>query len=172
MARFAALPLLLLAAGCFDHAHDDPVRLGPIGRLFGGADNVDVVKAPDRVQAFRIRRPTAGNDHGSYNQWTVVAGPVRVPDDLAARFSRGLTVEKTYRGDNPKACDPSPGYMLRFTKAGRSIDVTFCFECAILFTHRGAVSIWYANIDDSTQAIAALLLQVFPQDADLKRIAG
>lgn len=160
----------VLLAGCFDHGPETQARTTRMGKLFGGEDHLAIVRDPDRVDAFKLRQPSRADEGGSYNQWPVVGKPVRVPADLAARFSRGLTSEGTYRGDNPKACKPIPGFMLRFTGDGRGIDVTLCFECAILFTHRGPVALGYANFDDSVQPIASLLLQVFPGDPDLRKV--
>jgi len=174
--RHAFAALLLLGLGCFDAGHNhggDSARLGKMGKLFGGADNLDIVASPERVDAFKLRRPGRDEPGKSYNQWPVIGAPVRVPSDVASRFSRGLTSEATYpRFDMPKACDPVPGYMLRFFADGRSVDVCFCFECQILFTYRGPDSIWYANFDESTPAIASLFLKVYPADEDLRRLAA
>lgn len=172
--KHACAALLLLGLGCFDHDHASmPLRLGKMGKLFGGADNLDIVTAPERVDAFKLRRPGRDEAGKPYNQWPVIGAPVRVPPDVASRLSNGLTSEATYpRFDMPKACDPAPGYMLRFFADGRSVDVCFCFECQILFTYRGPDSIWYANFDESTKAIASLFLKVFPADDDLRRLAA
>lgn len=166
MKAIAAL-LTLTVAGCLQA----PSR--KIEKLFGGADNFDIIASQERVDAFKLRRPGRDEVGRSYNQWSVIGAPVRVDSDVASRFSKGLTSESTYpRFDAPKACDPVPGYMLRFFAGGRSIDVCFCFECQVLFTYRGPESIWYANFDESTPAIASLFLKVFPADADLRRLAG
>jgi len=144
-----------------------------IEKLFGGPDNVDIVASPERVEAFRLRPPSPGERIEHYNEWPVLGGAVRVPADVAARFSRGLTRDSTYPlWEDVKGCDPRPGFLLRFMADGRHVDVVFCFECAILFTYRGSESIWYANFDESTQAIASLFLQVFPRDPALVRLAG
>jgi len=165
--------LLLLGAGCFDHGPDTPLKLGRMGKLFGGEDGLDTVSAPDRVEAFRLRTPSPSQALDHYNQWPTLGPGVRVPAEVAARFSRGLTRESTYpRWEEPKACDPRPGFLLRFHAGGRSVDVAFCFECAILFTYRGTESIWYANIDESTRGIATEFLHVFPGDPVLTRVAA
>ncbi len=168
-----ALLILLCAAGCIEGAPRGPGPSTRIDKLFGGPDNVDLVASPERVEAVKLRRPARDQESKPYNQWAQIGAPVRVPDDLASRFGRGLTSQSTYpRGDAPKACDPVPGYMLRFTAYGRSVEVCFCFECNILFTYRGSESIWYANFDESEKEIAALFLKVFPADEDLRRIAA
>ncbi|HEV3028973.1 MAG TPA: hypothetical protein VG457_15445 [Planctomycetota bacterium] len=159
--------LLVLLVGCA------PAPSRRIEKLFGGPDNFDIVASPERVEAFRLRPPFLSEKVDHYNQWPVQGGAVRVPADVAARFSRGLTSESTYpRWEDAKACDPRPGFMLRFTADGRHVDVVFCFECAILFTYRGPESIWYANFDESTRAIASLFLQVFPRDPSLSRLVA
>jgi len=165
--KTAAGILLVLMVGC--------VR-GPsrrIEKLFGGPDNFDIVASPERVEAFRLRPPSPGEKIDHYNQWPVQGAAARVPADVAARFSRGLTNESTYpRWEDAKACDPRPGFMLRFTADARHVDIVFCFECAILFTYRGPESIWYANFDESVKAIASLFLEVFPRDPALSRLAA
>lgn len=165
--------LLLLGAGCFDHSPDTPLKLGRMGKLYGGAEGLDVVSNPERVEAFRLRPPSSDQKIERFNQWPVVGAAVRVPPDVAGGFSRGLTRESTYpRWEEPKACDPRPGFMLRFYGGGRQVDIVFCFECEILFTYRGSESIWYANIDGSTKSIAAQFLRMFPGDPVLEKLAG
>jgi len=171
MRRGLAL-LLLLGSGCFDSGPDIPARLGRMGKLFGGPEGLEVVAGPDRVEAFRLRPPSSDEKIDHFNQWPVLGDAVRVPPDVARRFSRGLTRESTYpRWEEPKACDPRPGFMLRFHGGGRQVDLVFCFECQILFTYRGSESIWYANFDESAKSIAAQFLLVFPGDPVLSRLA-
>jgi hypothetical protein len=171
--RRVAIALLLLGAGCFDEGPEGQPRLGRMGKLFGGAEGLDAVESPDRVEAFRLRPPSPGQEIAHYNEWPVVGAPVRVPSDVASHFSKGLTRESTYpRWEEPKTCDPRPGFMLRFTGSGRSVDVVFCFECQILFTYRASEPIWYANFDGSTKVIAGLLLQIFPKDPVLTSLAA
>lgn len=173
MTRPAAL-LLLLLAGCFVGDHpEEPLRLGRMGKLFGGKEGLDVVEFPEKVEAYRLRAPDGMKAVQGYNRWPTVGPAVRVKGEAAARFSHGLTRESTYpRWDEPKACDPRPGFMLRFYGDGRSVDVVFCFECKILFTYRASESIWYANFDGSTKALATTFLQVYPDDPDLKALAA
>jgi hypothetical protein len=162
--------LLLLAVGCFDEGPDGMPRLGRMGKLYGGAEGLDTVEGPDRVEAFRLRPPDRPTAH--YNEWPTVGEPVRLPSAVASRFSRGLTRESTFpRWEEPKVCDPRPGFMLRFTSGGRHVEVVFCFECRILFTYRGGESLWYANFDGSTKAIAGLFLQIYPNDPVLAHLA-
>ena len=171
--RRALAVLLLLGSGCFDHSADTPLKLGRMGKLYGGAEGIDTVESPDRVEAFRLRPPSSDQKIERYNQWPTLGPAVRVPADVASRFSKGLTRESTYPNwDTPKACDPQPGFLLRFHAGGRSVDVAFCFECQILFTYRGSESIWYANFDESTKTIAALFLQIFPGDPVLAKLAA
>ena len=153
-----------LLAGCFDHDHA-PVRLGRMGKLYGGGEGIDVVEHPEIVEAVRLRAPDSSSAARQFNRWPRIGDPVRVGPEIAARFSRGLTRESTFpRWEDPKACDPRPGFLLRFSGDGRAVDIAFCFECKILFTYRGGESVWYANFDGSTAALAALFLQVFPGD--------
>ena len=56
--RNAWAAVLLLGVGCFDAHGHPPERLGKIGKLFGGADNVETVASPDRVVAWRLRAPS------------------------------------------------------------------------------------------------------------------
>lgn len=164
--------LLLLGLGCIEGPPAGPGKPGKIGRIFGGTDNADLVADPVRVEAFRLRPPSAVVDvKPQYNEWPLAGGRVRVPADVAARLSNALTREGTYGGDEPKGCDPSPGFMLRFHGDGRTVDVVFCFECAVLFTYRGSRPLWYANFDGSTKMLAVLLLKLFPGDPDLAKFA-
>ncbi|HLY08855.1 MAG TPA: hypothetical protein VKW04_06035 [Planctomycetota bacterium] len=170
MRALAALLLLLFAAAGCTPTYGSTNRMGI---LYGGADNLDIVSSPERVQAFRLRPPPADEPVPHYNQWPVVGSPVRVSRDIASRFSNGLTRSSSFpRWEDPKTCEPRPGFMLRFTADDRHVDVVFCFECKILFTYRGSESIWYANFDGSTKSIASLFLQLFPNDPVLVRLAA
>jgi hypothetical protein len=172
MKKASALLVLMLTAGCIEGSPRGPGPSSRIDKLFGGPDNADIVASQERVEAVKLRRPGRDQESKPYNQWAQIGAPVRVPSDVASRFAKGLTSQSTYpRGDTPKACDPVPGYMLRFWADGRSIEVCFCFECNILFTYRGPDSLWYANFDESEKSIAALFLKVFPADENLRRIA-
>ena len=170
--KAAAALLLILASGCFDEGPEGQPRLGRMGKLYGGAEGLDTVESPDHVEAFRLRPPSPGKGTTHFNDWPVVGQPVRVPSSIASRFSHGLTRESTFpRWEEPKVCDPRPGFMLRFTSGGRHVDVVFCFECQILFTYRASESLWYANFDGSTKAIAGLFLQIYPNDPVLSSLA-
>ncbi|HZF00237.1 MAG TPA: hypothetical protein VE981_24720 [Planctomycetota bacterium] len=161
------LLFLLSGSGCLfdDHPHP-PANLGKMGKLWGSAENLDVVQSPDRVEAFRLR--PAQEQGVPYNRWPTSAGPVRVAPAVAQRLSTGLTRPSTYgTWDAPKACEPRPGLLLRFHQAGRSVDVAFCFECDILFTYRADESIWYANFDEHHDDILKVFIEVFPKDASL-----
>jgi hypothetical protein len=160
MKRILALALLL-AAGCLP---EQSAGAGPMARLFGSQENVDIVASPDYVQAFRLR-PESGL---AYADYPVVVGPVKVPSSIASRFSNGLTNRATYdHWDQPKACEPRPGLKLRFVRDGRGVEVVFCLECDILFTSRGDVSIGYANFDEHHDQIVKLFIEMFPNDATL-----
>jgi hypothetical protein len=166
MKTAAGLLLALLLAGC---AQGPSTRMI---RLFGGAENVEIVASADRVEASRLRPPSrSGEGAPNYSQWPVVGAPVRVPPEIASRFSRGLTSESTYTSwDEGKGCIPTPGLKLRFTRDGRSLDVVFCFECGMLFTYRGEQAIWGGNFDGSAREILPLFLQLFPGDSSLPRM--
>ena len=171
--KAAAALVLILASGCFDEGPEGRPRLGRMGKLYGGAEGLDAVESPDHVDAFRLRPPAPGQQIPRFNEWPVVGQPVRVAPAVASRFSRGLTRESTFpRWEEPKACDPRPGFLLRFTSGGRHVEIVFCFECQILFTYRASESLWYANFDGSTRTIAGLFLQVFPGDPVLSRLAS
>ena len=62
--RYAFAAFLLLGLGCFDAGHGgNSARLGKMGKLFGGADNLDIVASPERVDAFKLRRTMQTLEH-------------------------------------------------------------------------------------------------------------
>jgi len=166
MKTAAVLLLLPAATGCL---------AGPSGRmmrLFGSPENLEIVASADRVEATRLRPPSLGQEEApNYSQWPTIGIPVRVPPDIASRFSRGLTSESTYTSwDEGKGCIPKPGLKLRFTRDGRSVEVVFCFECAMLFTYRAEQAIWGGNFDGSSHEILDLFIRLFPGDPSLPKM--
>jgi len=80
------LLFLLSGSGCLfdDHPHP-PANLGKMGKLWGSAENLDVVQSPDRVEAFRLR--PAQEQGVPYNRWPTSAAPSasRRPSPSACR---------------------------------------------------------------------------------------
>ncbi|MBI3856309.1 MAG: hypothetical protein HY293_11525 [Planctomycetes bacterium] len=158
------MALLLLVPGC----GREP---GHIEKLYGSAVNLEVLKKPERVEAFRLRRPkTKEEDSPLYNKWPVALGPVAVDAKTAAQLSALLLDEQTFNDwDEAKGCIPTPGLMLRFSDS-RQIDLAFCFECNIMFTYRGSAVLGGANFDRSHDLLLGHFISLFPADVDLPRL--
>jgi len=161
--RRAALIALMLA-GCGR-------KPGHIENLYGSAVNIDVLRKPDKVEAFRLRHPKTQAEYSSnYNQWPVAAGPINVDATISAELAKLLLEEKTFcLWDEGKGCKPSPGLMLRFSDT-RQIDLAFCFECDILYTYRGSQALGSANFDYSHNLLLKFFIALFPSDPDLPKL--
>ena len=145
--KILAMSLVLLA-GCEPDAR--------IPRLFGGADGVAAMNAPDKVEAWR----TISQDKlelgqregkkvpptkGKLADYLIVEGPVEV-DALSGAEIATILQRNQYKWEPPPVdCIPNPGFAVQFTKGTNSVLVFFCFECSVMDTYYNGGRAGYAD---------------------------
>ena len=154
---------LVLLAGCEPDAR--------IPRLFGGADGVAAMNAPDKVEAWRtISQDKLELDQregkkvpqtkGKLADYLIVEGPAVVDAPSGVEIATILQ-GNIYDWDQPPVdCIPNPGFAVQFTKGTNSVLVFFCFECSVMDTYFNGGRAGYADFGHGN--LLPLLQRVSP----------
>jgi hypothetical protein len=146
----------------------------PMSRLFGGGENMAIVREATRVKAYRVAPPTGSNpmeDYTSPLDYEVVTEPVAVPAEMAKEMSQALLSPETYGWDYAKACGwPVYGVKLSFFKGSEQVDVYFCFQCSMLAVVRDDRVLGGEDFDNAEQVFVDAVKALFPGDQELQHI--
>lgn len=146
----------------------------PMSRLFGGAENMAIVREATRVEAYRVTPPPGSNpmeDYTSPLDYEVVTEPVAVPVKMAREISRALLSPETYSWDSAKACgDPVYGVKLSFFQDSERVDVYFCFKCSVLAVVRDDRVFGGEDFDNAEQVFVEAVKTLFPDDQEIQQI--
>ena len=160
--KILAMSLVLLA-GCEPDAR--------IPQIFGGADAIVTMNAPDKVQAWRTIAPHKLEEEksggkkvtqtkGKLADYLIVKGPVEVDAQAGAEIA-AILQRNQYKWKPPYVdCLPNPGFAVQYTKGTNSAQIFFCFECGILETYfNGKKS---RKMEFSHDGLRVLLTKVSP----------
>ena len=169
-----ALCLVVGFSGCRQQRQD--VAKEYISKLFGGEANIQIISAPETVQAWRtvgfLRK--AATDEPAPAEWAdfykKAGEPVTVERALAEELRTRLLDFKTYRYDlGSKNCPrPTPGFVLTFSQGRRSVDVFFCFECNDVVVRAAGGKETFGDIDPSRNELLRLIKRIFPNDLNVQ----
>ncbi len=160
--KILAMSLIILT-GCEPDAR--------IPKLFGGAEGIATMNAPDKVEAWRtISQDKLELDQregkkvpqttGKLADYLIVKGPVEVDAQSGAEIATILQ-SSIYDWDQPPVdCIPNPGFAVQFTKGTKSVLVFFCFECSVMDTYFNGGRAGYADFGHGT--LLPLLQRVSP----------
>jgi hypothetical protein len=150
------------------------VGRSPMSRLFGGGENMAIVREATRVEAYRVVPPPGTEqmvDYISPLDYKVVAGPVVVPAEMEKEMSKALLSPETYGWDYAKACGwPVYGVKLSFFQGSERVDVYFCFKCSVLAVVRDDRVLSGEDFDNAEQVFIEAVKELFPQDAEIQAI--
>jgi hypothetical protein len=133
--------------------------------VFGDQATYDIVRAPDRVDAYRVGGwQTADPKTGGYKD---LAGPITVPAEVVAKLSGILGDRRTFSFNLAKGCEFDPGVRLRFIKSDKSVDVLLCFHCLELQVVRDGKQQGGEDFDNQEAALIAIAKKLFPDDKDI-----
>ncbi|QDT72612.1 hypothetical protein I41_17940 [Lacipirellula limnantheis] len=145
-----------------------------MSRLFGGAENLAIVRESTRVEAYRLVPPPGSRpneDDLSPFDFNVVAGPVVVPAEMANDLATTLLSPNTYDWDAAKACGyPVYGVKLSFFRGNDRVDVFFCFQCADLAVTRDGEKFGIGDFSPQERPFVAAVKQLFSDDAGIQAI--
>jgi hypothetical protein len=172
MRRLAPL-LLALALAAPAGATAGPTS---VAELFGLPENLRLVRDAGTVDVCLLRhvepavRADGSVDRGTERYEETAFKPVPAPTATALR---GLVLDdKTY--DWPAGGGgrrPQFYLRLRFQRGDELITVDFCFLCHVLLVARNAVELGHANFGRNGDLFLRAFLQIFPDDAPLRRCA-
>lgn len=169
--RLLAIVVLVAVVGAIYVAIVGP---SPMLRLFGGAENMAIVREATRVEAYRVVPPEGTEpmiDDISPLDYKVVAGPMTVPTEMATEMSKALLSPETYGWDYVKACGhPVYGVKLSFFQESERVDVYLCFRCSTLAVVRDDQVFGGEDFDNAEQVFVKAVKALFPDDAEIQAI--
>ena len=108
----------------------------PMSRLEVDAVGIEAVRAPDRVEAYRLGAPPGESPPigpTSPLEFPITAGPIDVPPALARALSDALLHRDWSLGLIRTECGPPLyGVKLAFHRTSEQTDVYVCFRCSEL----------------------------------------
>ena len=141
---------------------------GDLKDVFGNKQAMATVKNATSVKAYRL---SPGSDfQKSLSDYKIAAGPVDVPDDLAAQLRQILLDATIYRWDEGKMCEPVYGIRIQFSEGDSTVDVLFCFECDILAVYHDGKVVGGEDFDDARSRLVAIVQKLFPDDEAIQSL--
>jgi hypothetical protein len=169
--RLFVVIIIVAAAGALYVA---TVGRSPMSRLFGGGENMAIVRDATRVEAYRVTPPPGSNPMERYTSpldYEVVSDPVAVPAEMAREMSQALLSPETYNWGSAKACGgPVYGVKLSFFQGAERVDVYFCFQCSVLAVVRDDRVFVGEDFDNAEQVFVQAVKKLFPDDAKIQAI--
>lgn len=145
-----------------------------MSRLFGGAENMAIVREATRVEAYRVVPPPGSRpmeDFISPLDFTVASEPTTVPAEMAEELATTLLSPNTYFWGAAKACGyPVYGVKLSFFRGNDRVDVFFCFQCGDLAVTRDGEKFGIGDFSSLERPFVAAVKQLFPDDAEIQAI--
>lgn len=160
-------PVLLLALAAAAGCRGD----WRVSSLYGGATSIQVLREPQKVEAFRIdpaRRAT--QDEARVGEYPVTSGPVAVDAATAAELSSILLDAATYDWLSAKGCEFTPGVGLRFVRDASRVEIALCFECDELMVFRMERRVGMEDFDAARPRLVAVAKRLFPDDAKIQAL--
>jgi hypothetical protein len=167
MKSLVACAVLVALAGCSS---------GPAKRvvdLYGGADAWAAVASPEAATAYRVVRPgvlTYVRAPDTIDGYEITQGPVAVDAATARELATILGDDAIYDWERAKGCDFDPGVAVRFARAGREVDVLFCFKCDELAAFVGGRRVGGEDFDVARPRLLAVFRRLFPHDEALQSL--
>lgn len=138
-----------------------------------GAGYAKVFQSPDSVEVYQL----VANPPDSYGRSLpmVVVGPQNLGEKVvpSASWIRAFKSWTRVKASSAvTACEPDPGFDVRFTRGSRSLDFLICLKCGKLAaTPTGAQARGWGQFGDA-RSIVLLLDQLYPKDPDLSDLAS
>ena len=146
----------------------------PIPRLFGGLENMAIVREATRVEAYRVVPPPGSRpmeDFISPLDFTVASEPTTVPAEMAKELATTLLSPNTYFLGGAKACGyPVYGVKLSFFRGNDRVDVFFCFQCGDLAVTRDEKEFGISDFYPSKRSLVQAVKTLFPDDPEIQAI--
>ena len=134
--------------------------------MLGGEGGIATLKAPDRVEAHRVKFDFAtGYDPHNYKVTSVA---VPVSHEVVTGIVDALFRLKSYVGEGKKMCSPNYGVRLTFHRENDRVEVFLCFECDILLVVRNGSITGGENFDEIHDDLLRVVKALFPNDREIQ----
>ena len=141
-------------------------RRAQLAAVFGGEQGLVVLTDPDKTEAYRLKAPQEPpivSDR--LEDFPVEYGPVALSQPDLAQLQAVLPQWSSYGWDNAKACNPTYGVRLDFTRGNDRLRVLICFECDILGTWLNGRFVGGGDFDPARTELVRIVKAIFPNDA-------
>lgn len=169
--RLLALVVIVAAVGAIYVAIVGPSRMS---RLFGGAENMAIVREATRVEAYRVVPPEGSRpmeDYISPLDFEIASDPIAVPTAMAETLATTLLPVDTYQWNTAKECGyPVYGVKLSFFRGNDRVDFFFCFQCRDLAVTRDGQKFGGADFSRMDRTFVETVKKLFPNDAEIQAI--
>jgi hypothetical protein len=150
------------------------VGRSPMSRLFGGGENMAIIREATRVEAYRVTPPSGSKpmeDYISPLDFEVAAGSVTASAEMAKELATTLLSDETYSWGAAKACGyPVYGVKLSFFRGSDRVDVFFCFQCGDLAVTRDGKMFGVGDFYQAKRPFVQAAKTLFPDDAEIQAI--
>lgn len=102
--------------------------------------------------------------------FSVEYGPVAISQPDLAQLQAVLPKWSSYGWDNAKACIPTYGVKLDFTRGNDHLQVLICFECDILSCWLNGQLAGGGDFDPIRTDLVHIVQSIFPNDAEIQAL--
>jgi hypothetical protein len=163
MAALALGYVLLLA---YFHSQGD----SDIRRIFGGSTGLSALKYADRIEAYRIGKPSDPDNWQGLLDFPITTGPITISQSEAETLRRTLQDRNSYLWDTAKGCIPVPGVRLDFIRGDDRLSVLLCFECDILENFVNGKFVGGEDFDNVRPILVRIVRSLFPDDPKIQSL--
>jgi len=144
----------------------------PVETMLGGAQVVETIRGPDRVEAHRLKPYDfiASERESTLADFPVESGPVDVSREVHSKVSAALLTHGSYGWEYAKSCIPRYGVRLTFIRGTNRVDILFCFECDILLVFNNDRVSGGEDFDPARPVFVKAIKQIFPQDKVIQKL--
>jgi hypothetical protein len=173
-----------------------PPRVEPLV-VFGGKENLEVIRNPASVMAYRIdphrartwtakelvpdaggaqsgpglqkQRESGADRKAEIAGYHIIGRPVQLSTNLVGQLTTLWTNAGSF-SDAVTHCDFSPGIALKYTRDKRVVVLLICLSCTEVETVVEGKGAGGAKLFPVEEQIKALAKKMFPGDKELKRL--
>jgi hypothetical protein len=172
--RFSLVCLLLLlvvvavAIGAYFALQNDS-ELADVPSIFGGEEGMAILANPDKVEAYRLGKPTGPHHSIDLKDYPTISPPVAISTADLETLQRLFTDRSSFR-HYYKACIPTYGVRLDYVRGNKELQVLFCFECESLDCWLEGQLVGGADFDPVTDQLLRIVKSIFPNDPGIQTL--
>ena len=172
--RFSLASLLLLvtlialALGSY-RAWQIASERAELTSIFGGEEGMAILVKPDKVEAYRLGKPTGPHHSIDLKDYPTISPPVAISTADLETLQRLFTGRSSFR-HYYKACIPTYGVRLDFNRGNKELHILFCLECESLDCWLDGKLVGGADFDPVNADLVRIVKSIFPNDTDIQAL--